>query len=137
MDYLDFDLEVEAEGERNYHVAVRSPEGEIRQSMLFPYDQSELENHLLQLQIALLKSGGQFRAAPTSDERKVQDFGQNLFEALFSGNVRALYDTCRTRAAQEGRPGLRLRLRILAPDLAALPWEFLYDQRRGEYLCLS
>jgi len=32
MDYLDFDLEVEAEGGRNYRVAARSPEGDTRQS---------------------------------------------------------------------------------------------------------
>ncbi len=30
-----------------------------------------------------------------------------------------------------------LKLRILAPELAALPWEFLYDSRQAEYVCLS
>ena len=28
-------------------------------------------------------------------------------------------------------------MRILSPELAALPWEFLYDARRAEYVCLS
>ena len=37
---------------------------------------------------------------------------------------------------QQGK-GLRLKLRLQTPQLAALPWEFLYDHRRGEYLCLS
>jgi formylglycine-generating enzyme required for sulfatase activity len=31
---------------------------------------------------------------------------------------------------------LRLRLRIGPPELAALPWEFLYDPRQAEYVCL-
>ncbi len=30
-----------------------------------------------------------------------------------------------------------LRLRIEAPDLAALPWEFLYDENEGDFICLS
>ena len=33
--------------------------------------------------------------------------------------------------------GLRLKLRIASPSLAALPWEFLYDARRDQYICLS
>ncbi|HEU5367545.1 MAG TPA: CHAT domain-containing protein, partial [Ktedonobacterales bacterium] len=39
-------------------------------------------------------------------------------------------------ASQRGM-GLRLKLYIQAPELAALPWEYLYDPRLGEYLCLS
>src|SRR5262249_8942038 len=33
--------------------------------------------------------------------------------------------------------GLRLRLHLQAPELAVVPWEYLYDGRQGEYLCLS
>jgi CHAT domain-containing protein len=32
---------------------------------------------------------------------------------------------------------LRFKLRIQSPDLATLPWEFLYDPRQAEYVCLS
>jgi formylglycine-generating enzyme required for sulfatase activity len=42
----------------------------------------------------------------------------------------------RREAAQQGQ-GLRLKLRIQSPELAALPWEFLYDPRQAEYVCLS
>ncbi len=138
MDYLDLDLEVEAEGGLDYRVAARSLEGDMRETVRFPYSELELENKLLRLQNALLKSGGQRRDAVLSaDEQAVQDFGSSLFKTLLGGKVRALYDACRSRAAREGRPGVRLRLRILAPNLAALPWEYLYDADRGEYLCLS
>jgi hypothetical protein len=50
--------------------------------------------------------------------------------------VRSRYDVSRNTAAQQGK-GLRLKLRINAPELAALPWEFLYDTRDAEYVCLS
>ena len=32
---------------------------------------------------------------------------------------------------------MQVRLRIGSPELAALPWEFLYDPGRDDYLCLS
>ncbi|MEZ4769130.1 MAG: SUMF1/EgtB/PvdO family nonheme iron enzyme [Caldilineales bacterium] len=32
---------------------------------------------------------------------------------------------------------MRLKLRFASPDLAALPWEFLYDTRRGQFVSLS
>jgi hypothetical protein len=33
--------------------------------------------------------------------------------------------------------GLRVKLRINPPEIAALPWEFLYDAGEEEYLCLE
>jgi formylglycine-generating enzyme required for sulfatase activity len=35
------------------------------------------------------------------------------------------------------KQGLRVKLRIQPPELAVLPWEFLYDPRESEYVCLS
>ena len=32
---------------------------------------------------------------------------------------------------------MRVKLRIAAPELAALPWEFLYDSRQADFVCLS
>ncbi|MGB6687156.1 MAG: CHAT domain-containing protein [Terracidiphilus sp.] len=55
-----------------------------------------------------------------------RDLGLSLFEALLSGQILACYQTSLDRAKEEGK-GLRIRLRIQAPDLAALPWEFLMD----------
>ncbi|MHC4854457.1 MAG: CHAT domain-containing protein, partial [Planctomycetota bacterium] len=46
------------------------------------------------------------------------------------------YDLSSREARQQG-VGLRLKLRIKPPELAALPWEFLYDPRQAEYICLS
>ena len=88
------------------------------------------------MQIALLRSGGKRRRALSPEEQNVQDFGKDLFKALLGGEVLSRYEVSR-REAQQQRKGLRLKLRFQAPELAALPWEFLYDHRRGEYLCLS
>ena len=104
--------------------------------MTFPFRDLELENRLLALQNALLKSGGTRRKVLTSDEQAVRDFGRALFAALFRDVIRSAYDVSRRMAGDQGC-GLRLKLRFLASELAALPWEYLFDERIDDYVCLS
>lgn len=138
MEYLDFVLEIgDGRGGREYPVhLVSSPAGEARETMQFPFDELALENHLKSLQIALLRSGGKRRKVLSQEEETVRSFGQALFDALVKGEVRSRYDVSCQQASQQEK-GLRLKLRIHSPDLAALPWEFVYDSREGDYLCLS
>ncbi|MEZ4710595.1 MAG: CHAT domain-containing protein [Caldilineaceae bacterium] len=137
MEYDDFELEIDARDGREYSVAIiNSPAGEARSKMIFPFDELALENQILHLQNALLRSGGKYRKSPLPDEQVVQEFGQALFDAVMVSEIRSLYDMSQLQADQKGK-GLRLKLRILSPRLAALPWEFLYDPRQGEYITLS
>jgi hypothetical protein len=136
MDYVDFDLEIGPGAGREYPVAAHSPSGDTRRTMLFPFDEVVLESRLKDLQIALLRSGGEYRAILSPEEQAVQDFGQSLFNAVFGDDVRSLYDTTRREARSQGK-GVRLKLRVRSPQLAALPWEFLYDPRQNQYVCRS
>jgi tetratricopeptide (TPR) repeat protein len=137
LNYFDFELEIGPGHGHQYPVfVVRSPAGEARETMHFPFDELALENRLKDLQIALLRSGGKRRQVLSSEEQAVQNFGRDLFNALFTGEVRSRYDVSQARAWREGT-GLRLKLRIQSPELAVLPWEFLYDPRQAEYICLS
>jgi formylglycine-generating enzyme required for sulfatase activity len=137
LTYLDFELEIgQGEGRKYPVVVVRSPAGEARETMRFPYDELALENRLLMLQNALLRSGGKYRLMPSPEEQAVQEFGGSLFEALLAGEARSRYDVSQRVAAEQDK-GLRLKLRIQPPELAALPWEFLYDPRQADYVCLS
>ena len=137
LEYLDFDLQI-AEGEgRDYPIQVlQSPAGEAHATMRFPYDELALENRLLTLQNALLRSGGTRRSVLSPEQKNVQDFGQALFEALVTGEVRSRYDVSLERARQAGK-GLRVRLRFQSAALATLPWEFLYDPRQAEFVALT
>jgi formylglycine-generating enzyme required for sulfatase activity len=121
LSYLDFELEIGLGSGGDYPVAVvRSPAGEARETMHLLFGEQALRECLTVLQ----------------DRFSARDFGQKLFEALFSGEVRSRYDVSLDRAEQQVK-GLRLKLRIQAPELAALPWELLYDPSRDEYVCLS
>lgn len=84
----------------------------------------------------MLESGKIHRKLPTEEEQAAQTLGRQLFEALLPGEARGLFSVSRSKATQEQLLGVRLRLHIQAPDLAALPWEYLYDASIGEYLCL-
>ena len=137
MDYLDFDLEIGIGSGREYPVAVvRSPGGEGSATMHFPFDELALESRLKDVQIALLRSGSQRRQMLSTEEQAVLDFGRALFEALFVGDVRGRYEVSQLAASNQDK-GLRVKLRIRPPELATLPWEFLYDVKEREYVCLS
>lgn len=136
-DFLDFELEVGLGSGRMYPVAVlHSPAGEPREVMQFPFDGLALENQLLTLQNALLRSGGKPRHILLPEEQSVQDFGLALYNALFAGEIGNCYATSQREAALQDK-GLRLKLRINSPEMAAIPWEFLYDPGCAEYVCLS
>jgi CHAT domain-containing protein len=61
--------------------------------------------------------------------------GRRLWGWLFPPPAEALYRAA--LAALPSSAGLRLRLRIDPPELAALPWELAYDPVRGAFPALS
>ena len=136
--YLDFEIDVSPDNASGgYTIAVvKSPAGEVRASAFLPFGELQLKNRLLELQNALLRSGGPRRRGLTEHEKTVQNFGRELFDFLLAGEVRSLYRSSREKASAASR-GLRLKLRISDPALAALPWEFLFDSTHNEYICLS
>ncbi|HLB71702.1 MAG TPA: CHAT domain-containing protein [Candidatus Methanoperedens sp.] len=136
LTYDDFEVEIGIGKGREYPIAVlHSAAGEARETMHFPYDELVLENRLKDLKIALLGSGGMRRSSLSSEEQMVQSFGSDLFNSLITGEVRNRYDVSLEKAKSKGR-GLRVKLRIQPPNLAVLPWEFLYEPRQSEYMGL-
>ncbi len=74
------------------------------------------------------------RRAVAATEQPVRDAGQQLFRALFTGPVYGMYRASLGVAQQRGER-LRVVLRLTAPELAALPWETLFDPETQTYLC--
>jgi WD40 repeat protein len=135
--YRDFDVLLEpADGRGAYRArVVSSPVGGTSPvGFSVPFSPSELERFLLR--IGQPRRRGIRRRDPPQTAA-IKRFGGQLFEALFRGELResllrSLPDT------RSQRVGLRIRLRLAeVPELASLPWEFLYDRRRNRFLCLS
>jgi hypothetical protein len=57
--------------------------------------------------------------------------GSRLYQALLRGHVRDLWIAARADLEQARVDGLRLRLALHPPTVAALPWESLYDPDRN------
>jgi hypothetical protein len=89
---------------------------------------SEFENTLLLSSVVL-------RRNPSDEEKTILATGKTLFAALLgSGEVAGRYRAAAAVADERGEE-LRIVLRIDAPELAALPWEAMYDEGAGSYVC--
>jgi CHAT domain len=100
----------------------------------FDLDVDAILNRLGNLEATVLASAAFARRQTPLAERPVREVGQQLFQALFSREVYGTYRASLGAAQQSGRQ-LRLVLRLGAPQLAALPWEMLFDPETESYLC--
>ena len=66
----------------------------------------------------------------------VMDVGMRLFYALFERAIGSHGQQLLLQARQQGR-SVRIRLLMASPELAALPWELLYDEARADFVGLS
>ena len=130
MEYLDFEVEVSPAAAGGHAVRVfRSPAGQATGTLRLGMDESALAAAVDSLQAALLGGDG-------GEAKAVLELGQALWDALFTGEVLACFEISR-RLAREEQKGLRLQFQVSSPELAALPWEYLFDRHRGDYLSLS
>ena len=63
-------------------------------------------------------------------------FGAALFNAVFSGDVKACFRSSLDEARRQNA-GLRIRLRLADSSVVDLPWEYLYNPAVNRFLALS
>ena len=132
IQYKDFELSIEKRGGQRYHAKVlRSLCGEPDIDFKLPFSKLELENFILRIGSARRS----MRRINSPEMQTVRDFGGRLFESIFTGDMRSCLISSQNQAAMEG-VGLRLKLRLEAPDLVNIPWEYLYDASHGRFLAL-
>lgn len=121
----DFEVLIAADrGDRVYPVTViESPAGQADGEFALPISVQELE------------AATERMHALATDEALLTDFGARLFSTLFHGDVLSRY--AESMGMVRERKGLRIRLRVVPPELAGLPWELLYDPEKHEFLGLS
>jgi hypothetical protein len=111
---------------------VSSPVGEA--SAEAGLDVAALRGRRAELQQAVLASAVTTRGV-LQEEQRVREVGQELFAALLgTGEVAGRYRAS-AAVADERHQELRVVLRIDDPLLAGLPWEAMYDQAAGGYVC--
>jgi tetratricopeptide (TPR) repeat protein/CHAT domain-containing protein len=121
-EYKDFEIVITADGEKYFAQVIRSPVGESnRCSINLPFDQNQI---LLRLENAILRSVKPVRSSRL--EADLRQIGDALFRSLLiqTDDIRLLYSGSRQAL---GHARLRVKLRIEAEALGALPWEYFYD----------
>jgi ABC-type branched-subunit amino acid transport system substrate-binding protein len=116
-----------------YRVRADSDEGQAGSTFALPFSEMELENFLL-----TTRPGGRgVRRIDAPDVAAAKKFGGNLFDAVFSGDVQGCWRSSFSAASQEGTR-LRVRLRFVdTPELADLPWEYLFSRSLNRFLALD
>jgi len=133
INYLAVDVVID-QNEDGYFVRIRNaPTGEAVAAFQAPFSPSELERlH------RFVTTGEAFAVDEEAQNATLQGWGERLFRALFPGPLYSIIQSSHRFAFQE-RACLRIRLEInqLTPALTMLPWEYLFDPVRKEFMALS
>jgi CHAT domain len=130
--YLDFDVWIDQKSTGLYRAKAWSGAGfEGTETFSLP---PVLANGALRLAGSGSLRGG--TAAGGGDAATLEQAGAELFSTVFQGELLKAFQGCLAKA--RSGPGLRIRLRLKdVPELAELPWEYLYDADGPGFLALS
>lgn len=131
---LDFDVAIEPLGDGYRARVVGSPAGEAYADFALPFTDKDLTILVLEVVGSIGRARRKVRRIQSEERRLLEDFGGQLFRAVFSGPVRECLGQSRL-VAENRDAGLRIRLR-LPGALANIPWEYLHDAGYG-FLGLS
>jgi formylglycine-generating enzyme required for sulfatase activity len=133
--YINFDLSIDRSGDRYRARVLQSCAGEGSIEFDLPFSPTELENFILKIGHARRGSRRGGRGSDSVEMATAKEFGARLFGAVFQGDVYAcLWTSLNDAHAQQ--QGVRVLLR-LSPELANLPWEYLYNPAWNQFFSLS
>lgn len=128
---LDFDVAVETTEDGDLVRVLASPAGEAVAAFEMPVTAREQE------QFWQVMAAGDADLRGTERQQAIRQMGERLFNALFTSRIHLCLEES-ARLAYGERVRLRMRLHLHgAPHVLDLPWEYLYDPRRQEFLALA
>jgi hypothetical protein len=134
QEYLDFDIWIDQKSEGLYRAKAWSGAAGFEATALFALP-AALAGGGLSFSGGGSRRGGS-GAAEVTDSASPEQAGGELFRAVFQGELLKAFQGCLAKA--RSGPGLRIRLRLNdVPQLAGLPWEYLYDGEGRGFLALS
>ncbi|MBC8264999.1 MAG: CHAT domain-containing protein, partial [Anaerolineales bacterium] len=126
MEYRNFDLWIEAQTIEGHPLRANSEtQGAVKGLMALDPGSVAVRDYLEKLE------------EWETDEAFLQEFGTFLYNSLFTGDVESLFQLSLGEVIGQEDRGLRIRLRIDAPAIAALPWEYTYTPKQKYFLGAS
>lgn len=131
--YYNFDLTIEHTEDGYFAHAYGEPFGEARDFFNSPFSSDEVEEFF-----RLIAEPGPADSEQLAHQQQIaRAFGERLFNAAFRHNLRSSLQSSYQLVYQQ-RARLHIRIQLAAtPEFTNLPWEYLYDPGRGEFLALS
>jgi DnaJ-class molecular chaperone/tetratricopeptide (TPR) repeat protein len=130
--YFDFDLLIEKIPRKYQARVLSSPSGQASAMFGPPLTGMELENFYLK--VGRPRKG--IRRIDSSEMEAAKKVGGRLFESIIKDDIYNCFYASLIHAQNEGK-GLRIKLRLSAPELNELPWEYLYNSSTRNFLSLS
>ena len=115
MNYRDFQIIVD----KNNNIRASSEQGEVSSELSWKKNE-------IQLSLQLIDSG-------RTNSELFKALGSQLYQALFPDKINGRFHAT-VANAQANQENVRLRLIFESPELASLPWEFLYDEDINVFL---
>lgn len=135
MEGLPFRLDI-IESDTQWIVRCSSECGEASIRVPPPYSESELKTALAQVELSLAKSYSiNITRGTSAPEKSVREFGRRLTDSILQGSISVQFDRCRRLAKAEKKP-MRVLLRPDGRQVGRIPWEYMVDPSRGDYLAL-
>ena len=130
IDYVNFDLLIEPREDSYVARVIESPGGEGVVNFSIPFTRIEIEQ--------LMERIGDPHRSEMEFRTAAREFGARLFDAVFKDDVYTCLAVSLREVEEKEKEneaadfGLRIRLRLNdAPELAALPWEYLHHPYRN------
>lgn len=144
-EHFDFELNIWAAGSAYWAEVIDSPAGRSERvslaSLALIENRQAADNLRLRLENAILRSASAIRGPLSVEETTFREFGQAVFDNVFrnAGPIADKYRESLRKIDGGGgdRRRLRIKLRIEAPELAQLPWEYLYNSHDSEWIGLQ
>ncbi|MDQ3820581.1 MAG: CHAT domain-containing protein, partial [Acidobacteriota bacterium] len=126
MEYKNFDLCIDNKLDEQYQITAKSETmGDTDGVLILQPDCMKLAE--------CFKDSEQIE----TDNEQLTHFGTELHQCLFRDSVGDLLRESLGSVLLDDERGVRIRLMISPPEIAALPWETLYDQRTKCFLSTS
>ena len=109
MNYQDFQIFVD----KNNNIRASSEQGEVSGELRLDINRTKQTCLLIEHQV--------------KDAELLKGLDRELYQALFPNQINARFHAT-IAGAQANKYSVRLRLIFQSPELASLPWEFLYDE---------
>ncbi|MBD9703665.1 CHAT domain-containing protein [Streptomyces sp. ID01-12c] len=135
MESLPFRIKI-IETDTEWFVECWSEFGEASMRVPPPCSREKLQTELHGVERSLEKSYSlNIVRGASAPEKSVREFGKLLTRTILPNKIFAQFDRCRMQAKAQGK-SLRVLLRPDGPLVSRIPWEYMVDPARDDYLAL-